>query len=991
VCNECYDNIGGCRAAVSRKRPHIRLCDACYAKYNTVCVRCNENIPDDELRYTSGLCDFCYKDCDKKCTCCKKKIPLKQLRWGSGLCDACYNKSCMECRMCRAAISTRQTDFHGVRLCEGCFKSLTDGERTCSKCGEKKISLGDPYWATGLCQSCWEAPSPEEMARVMGSKARRSRANSFDQLPLYYRARAKASGRSLTLYSAKSMSLLSDAERIASLRATRQAKAPFQLWLLFFSLGVGGWFASNSVFAALPLVIDKLAEGAGTASIVNASTQMGAARPTITSRSMHLKDPAQSVSFEVFAIAYHVVAYNHDLDLKASVSASMEKMSEQRRLFKEDQQRKKAAANAAAAVHMGQFAAVMALVTFSFLWMCYRCTAELVVLSAIAGAVGNVGDLTAWPIALQHPSRYAAAIQIGGSFSGVLPNLIEVVVGRFGIVPYFAVTIVLQIGLWAIVSAKDVAGMFSCSSFLFAEKAKCNCAGCDGCTLFSTGQSAGCTNGGTHRAVMPLNPPVEDNSSTGIKRAAEGVGEIAQRSAEGICDALQGFYNALQGDQDAYADGRQVVFFYTSCSFVSRAMCYSIPSLLPFIANPFGLQKQQLYESMNTMYNLGNVIGRLLCQWYKPHCFGLACSFVSVFVTFVCLVLCSVFPYYVASMLPAVVAMWVIPITVGVFNFSVGLMSTGLFVRAHEDAQNKKCPDTIQATMGFYGQIGCVSGNFLIFMVINALYRNNSATADSKQWVEPLEQGQRLLKEALSLDPDHAEAQALRKRLRALCSKHAEMKESMDSRDFEKGQQVIDGMLELCPDSPVMLAALYCERAKACMRLKDWRGVLKDVGQATYRNHSLVQPYLYRAQAMQALERHEDAVKELESLMSWHPVESVYHKLEEAKFLLRKHKRKNYYEVLGVPSVASQLEIKKAYRERAAEWHPDKKSHLDEAARKNAEEMFKVISEAYEVLTDPVKKELYEKGYDLEGINEQIEIKKRRTNGCCGGRPGGCS
>ena len=72
VCNECYDNIGGCRAAVSRKRPHIRtlapnewpqltklptrtmpssrgLCDACYAKYNTVCVRCNENIPDDEL------------------------------------------------------------------------------------------------------------------------------------------------------------------------------------------------------------------------------------------------------------------------------------------------------------------------------------------------------------------------------------------------------------------------------------------------------------------------------------------------------------------------------------------------------------------------------------------------------------------------------------------------------------------------------------------------------------------------------------------------------------------------------------------------------------------------------------------------------------------------------------------------------------------------------------------------------------------------------
>lgn len=272
-----------------------------------------------------------------------------------------------------------------------------------------------------------------------------------------------------------------------------------------------------------------------------------------------------------------------------------------------------------------------------------------------------------------------------------------------------------------------------------------------------------------------------------------------------------------------------------------------------------------------------------------------------------------------------------------------------------------------------------------------ALFRNHNASADSKQWVEPLDQGQRLLKEALSFDPDHQEAQALRKRLRSLCTKHGELKELMDSREFEKGQEVIDGMLDLCQDNPAMMASLYSERAKACMRLKDWRGVLKDVGQATYRNHSLVQPYLYRAQALQALERHEDAVKELESLLSWHPNESVYHKFEDAKFLLRKHKRKNYYEVLGVPSVASHLEIKKAYRERAAEWHPDKKSHLDEEQRKNAEEMFKVIGEAYEVLTDPAKKELYEKGYDLEGINEQIEIKKRRTNGCCGGRPGGCS
>merc|ERR1712217_154705 len=195
-------------------------------------------------------------------------------------------------------------------------------------------------------------------------------------------------------------------------------------------------------------------------------------------------------------------------------------------------------------------------------------------------------------------------------------------------------------------------------------------------------------------------------------------------------------------------------------------------------------------------------------------------------------------------------------------------------------------------------------------------------------------------------------------------------------------------MIAESSDNKIMVASLYQERAKIGIRLKDWRGVIKDVGQATYRNHDLVQPYLYRAQALQNLDRFEDAVKELEGLFSWHRDQNVYDKLHEAKFLLRKKKRANYYELLGVPSVASQLEIKKAYRERAAEWHPDKKGHLDEAARKNAEEMFKRIGEAYEVLTDATKKELYDKGYDLEGIEEQIEMKKRRTEGGC--RPGGC-
>ncbi|XP_017721088.1 PREDICTED: dnaJ homolog subfamily B member 5 isoform X1 [Rhinopithecus bieti] len=70
---------------------------------------------------------------------------------------------------------------------------------------------------------------------------------------------------------------------------------------------------------------------------------------------------------------------------------------------------------------------------------------------------------------------------------------------------------------------------------------------------------------------------------------------------------------------------------------------------------------------------------------------------------------------------------------------------------------------------------------------------------------------------------------------------------------------------------------------------------------------------------------------------------------------------KDYYKILGIPSGANEDEIKKAYRKMALKYHPDKNKEP------NAEEKFKEIAEAYDVLSDPKKRGLYDQ-YGEEGL-----------------------
>src|ERR671928_1445973 len=109
----------------------------------------------------------------------------------------------------------------------------------------------------------------------------------------------------------------------------------------------------------------------------------------------------------------------------------------------------------------------------------------------------------------------------------------------------------------------------------------------------------------------------------------------------------------------------------------------------------------------------------------------------------------------------------------------------------------------------------------------------------------------------------------------------------------------------------------------------------------------------------------------------------------------------DYYEILSVERSASDDEIKSAYRKLAMRWHPDRNN-----GSKEAEERFKALTEAYDVLRDPQKRAAYDRygeaglrgggaGYHHVDLSEALGIFMRDFGGfgglddLFGGRGGG--
>eukprot|EP00796_Vickermania_ingenoplastis_P007272 gene7272-5117_t len=187
--------------------------------------------------------------------------------------------------------------------------------------------------------------------------------------------------------------------------------------------------------------------------------------------------------------------------------------------------------------------------------------------------------------------------------------------------------------------------------------------------------------------------------------------------------------------------------------------------------------------------------------------------------------------------------------------------------------------------------------------------------------------------------------------------------------DFPLAAECYALAIELSAGNKKVLRIFYCNRAAANKEMLRPRQSVEDCTKAIENDPQFSKAYARRARSYLDLDDPFAAVEDFKKAVQF---DSTNDRLQEeyfaAKMLLKKKGTKeggaagaeDYYSQLGVAKTASEKEIKTKFRELSLRWHPDKCVALDDLEKARAEVKFKLINEAYSVLSDPQKRREYD-------------------------------
>ncbi|KAL4560530.1 hypothetical protein LXL04_032682 [Taraxacum kok-saghyz] len=214
----------------------------------------------------------------------------------------------------------------------------------------------------------------------------------------------------------------------------------------------------------------------------------------------------------------------------------------------------------------------------------------------------------------------------------------------------------------------------------------------------------------------------------------------------------------------------------------------------------------------------------------------------------------------------------------------------------------------------------------------------------------------------LRLDPEHTELKKSYFGLKNLLKKTKSAEDNEKKGKLRVAVEDYKSALSLDPNHVTHNTHLHFGLCKVLVKLGRGNDAVISCTEVLTIDEQHVEALVQRGEAKLLMEDWEGAVADIKAALEKSPKDmSIRQTFMKAEKALKMSQRKDWYKILGVSKSASLSEIKRAYKKLALQWHPDK--NVDN--REEAENKFREIAAAYEILGDEEKRTRYDSGEDI--------------------------
>ena len=229
--------------------------------------------------------------------------------------------------------------------------------------------------------------------------------------------------------------------------------------------------------------------------------------------------------------------------------------------------------------------------------------------------------------------------------------------------------------------------------------------------------------------------------------------------------------------------------------------------------------------------------------------------------------------------------------------------------------------------------------------------------------VGELETAMNHYRKGLKLDPEHKGCKDMYRVVKKIQDLQKKADKYFESKDYTKAAESLVKLIEVDKEHNIIVPRARLELAKAYQSLKKYKEAKAEAELVIAKDDGNADAHRVLGQVLMELEDYEAAVQRFKKARELKEGDrSIDEDLRKAEAALKQSQQKDYYKILGVSRKASQKDIKKAYREAALKWHPDKHKEED---KEKAEKQFQQVAEAYEVLSDEEKRKQYDRGEEV--------------------------